>query len=406
MTQTPTQSSRFDFDTPLERRHTRSMKWGRYPDDVIPMWVADMDFHVAPPITDALRKAVDHGVFGYMMPPPDLAPTLVERMERLYNWTIEPQDIIYTPGVIVGINMVAQAVAQDGTILVQPPVYHPFHAIPKWSDCGKQEAPLRYVETEDGFTYEIDFDVFEAAITPETRMILLSNPHNPIGRVWTRDELAQVAEIAERHDLIICSDEIHADLILSGYEHVPTASISPEAAARTVTYFAPSKTFNLPGLTFSFGIIQNPDLRARVLEAAKGLTALTMGEHVMFPVNSLGFTAADAAYREGGAWLEAVLEYIEINRDFTRAYISENMPALKCGTLEGTYLQWIDCRGANLPEAAGDWFLKEAKVALNDGEMFGVGGSGFVRMNLATSRLILTEALNRMAAALRAYQSA
>lgn len=398
MTQTPI----FDFDTLIERRGTGSAKWTVFGDDVLPMWVADMDFQSPPAVIDALHEAVDHGVFGYMFPPQDLPGLIVARMAARYNWTIQPEDVLFVPGVMVGVNMLAQAVARDGALLIQPPVYHPFHHTPTWSNCGKQEAPLRYVETADGFTYEIDFDVLENAITPETRMLLFCSPHNPIGRVWRRDELEGIAELCVKHDLILCSDEIHSDLILSGAQHIPSATIREDLRERTVTLIAPSKTFNLPGLSLSVAIIENPDLRRKFVAAGAGTVMIVMGDHSHPFINMMGYIAAAAAYRDGDPWLAALLDYIEANRDFTHAYMREHLPGVKLAALEGTYLQWMDFRGLGLPELPGKWFLEHAKVALNEGEMFGGEGTGFARMNIGTSRARLEDALHRMKAALDA----
>jgi cysteine-S-conjugate beta-lyase len=399
MTQTPT----FDFDTLVERRDTGSTKWTMYGEDVLPMWVADMDFQSPPAVLDALRQTVDHGVFGYMFPPQDLPQLIVERMASRYNWTIQPEDVLFVPGVMVGVNMTARAVAQDGAILIQPPVYYPFHYTPAWSNCGKQEAPLAYVETEDGFTYEIDFDILENTITPETKMLLFCSPHNPIGRVWQRDELERLADLCIKHDLILCADEIHSDLLMGGVEHIPAATVREEMRDRTVTLIAPSKTFNIPGLSLSVAIIENPDLRRRFVEVGAGTVMIVMGDHAHPFMNMMGYIGATAAYRDGDPWLEAVLHYIEGNRDFAQAYMREHMPEVKLASLEGTYLQWLDFRAANLPDLPGKWLLENAKVALNEGRMFGADeGTGFARMNLGTSRARIEAALGRIRTALDA----
>lgn len=396
------QPQTFDFDTPLERRNTGSAKWSVYPQDVLPLWVADMDFQSPPAVLDALQQAVTHGVFGYMFPPAALKDLIVERMRTHYDWHITADDVFFVPGVMVGVNMTARAVAHDGALMIQPPVYYPFHYTPIWSNVGKQEAPLRRVDTTDGFTYEVDFDAIEAGITEETRMFLLCNPHNPVGRVWTRDELARLNDICERHDLILVADEIHSDLLMDDHKHIPAASLSEGAAQRTVTFIAPSKTFNLPGLSFSVGIAQNAELRERIMQAGAGLVTMITDHNTHPFMNMMGYIAADAAYREGESWRKAVLMYIEANRDFVREYVGEHMPQIKLATLEGTYLQWMDCRALALPTAPAAWFVEHAKVALNDGAMFGEGGEGFVRMNLATSRVTLTQALDQMRDALAA----
>ncbi len=395
----------FDLDTPIDRRGSGCAKWGYYDDDVLPLWVADMDFKAPPAVLDALRERVDHGIFGYTPPPSGLAALLVERMANLYNWHIQPEDVVYIPGVIPGINLTARATAQDGAVLIQTPVYPPFHYTSQWSGTGMQKAPLSYVETTDGFTYGIDFDAFEAAITPHTKMFLLCNPHNPVGRMWTQEELTQLADICQRHDITICADEIHSDLLLDGNKHIPMASLSEDAAQRTVTLIAPSKTFNIPGLSFSVAVIQNAGLRQRFLEAGAGIIAMLRDERAHTFVNMMGAAAADAAYRHGDAWLRSVLDYIQSNRDFAVTYIREYMPALKAAKLEGTYLLWIDCREANLPDEPGKWFTDNARVALNEGSTFGEDGTGFARMNLACTRDTLKEALERMRDALSKHES-
>jgi len=396
-----TQTIDYDFDTLITRRGTGSSKWGMYPDDVLPMWVADMDFQSPPAVLEALQQKVDHGVFGYSFPPPTLTEAIVERMARLYDWEISPEAVLYTPGVMVGVNLTARAIAGDGGgVLIQPPVYFPFHRTPEVSGGFKQEAVLSYVPTDDGFTYEIDFDAFEAAITPETRLFLLCSPHNPVGRVWTRDELAQMVEICARHDVVICSDEIHSDLLLGGTQHTPTALIDPDMRAKTVTLIAPSKTYNQPGLGLAVAIIEDKDLRNRFVDAGLGLVHHRHGDHVFAHINMMGYAAADAAYRHSDDWLRAVLSYIEANRDFVHEYVAEHMPEIKLARLEGTYLQWMDCRALDLPDVPGDWFRDNAKVAFNNGEMFGAGGEGFVRMNLGTPRARVQQALEQMRAAL------
>jgi cysteine-S-conjugate beta-lyase len=395
-----TQTIPFDLDQQINRRGTGCAKWSVFGEDVLPLWVADMDFQAPPAVLDALRERVDHGIFGYTFPPQRLASIIVGRMARLYNWHIQPEDIVYIPGVVPGINLTARATAQDGAVLIQTPVYPPFHYTSRWSGTDLQQAPLSYLETSAGFTYGIDFEAFEAAITPQTKMFLLCNPHNPVGRMFTEDELTRMAEICQRHDITICSDEIHSDLVLDGTQHIPIANLSEDAAQRTVTLIAPSKTYNIPGLLFSVAIIQNPDLRRRFMEAGAGILIMLTDQYAHSMVNMMGATAAEAAYQHGDEWLRSVLDYVQSNRDFAVAYLREYMPALKTAQLEGTYLLWIDCRGANLPEEPGKWFVDNARVALNEGSLFGDDGKGFVRMNLACPRSTLKDALEQMKDAL------
>jgi cystathionine beta-lyase len=275
----------------------------------------------------------------------------------------------------------------DG-VLVQPPVYHHFIKDPIIHGRTLVDPPL--IRNRD--TYEIDFETFERAILERTKIFILSNPHNPVARVYTRKELEKLAEICLRHHLIICSDEIHCDLLYPGYRHIPIATISPEVADQTVTLMAPSKTYNLAGLSFGFAIIQNSDLRKIWKNTSLGLIP---------SVNNVGPAAALAAFREGQEWLDQVLIYLKNNRDFLSQYIKEKLPGMSMTKMEATYLAWLDCKDAGIPGNPYKFFLKEAKVALNDGVEYGRGGEGFVRLNFACPRKTLTEALDRMTAALR-----
>ena len=382
----------YDFDTLIDRRHTDSAKWRWYnkdgKDDVLPLWVADMDFASPEPVIRALRERVTHAIFGYGLPPTDLKDVIQERLVRLYDWHVETDDIYFIPGVVTGFNQVCHAIGEPGDeILAEPPVYYPMLYAPENSGRVLKTVPL---VARNG-RYEHDFDAFEEAITGRTALFLLCNPHNPVGRVFERDELERLAEMCLRHDVVICSDEIHCDLVFPGHPHTPIASLAPEIAAQTVTLFAPSKTFNVAGLSCSVGVIQNPDLRDRVTQAGKGLIS---------HINVMGFTAALAAYRDGQEWLDELLVYLEANRDYVLEYIAANMPGVKCQKPEGTYLAWLDCREAGIPGHPHEFFLEQAGVALNDGAAFGAGGEGFVRLNFGCPRATLTEALERMRAAL------
>ena len=384
----------YNFDHTPERRGTHSVKWGRYASDVLPLWVADMDFPAPQPVLDALHKQVTHGVFGYPNAMggddlPELRGLLVERMQRLYNWQIQTQDIVFLPGVVTAFHMASYAFVPPGSaILVQPPVYPPIWHAAKTTRVIQQEALLN--QLADG-SYAVDWERFEAAITPETSMFLLCNPHNPVGRVFTHPELEKFAEICLRKQVLICSDEIHCDLLFSGHVHTPIASLDPQIASRTVTLMAPSKTFNIAGLQCSFAIIPDPDLRKQFQRAHMGLGGW---------VNTLGLVAAEAAYAHGQEWLEQVLAYLEGNRDYLAHHIQECLPGIHMAKPEGTYLGWLDCRSAGLPGDPFEFFLKQARVALNDGRTFGPGGEGFVRLNFACSRSTLAQALEQMEQAL------
>ena len=379
---------RYDLDTVRERRGTDSVKWKKYGDEVLPLWVADMDFISAEPILRALHQRVDHGFLGYTLPTPELCRVIQERLRRLYNWAVRDEELFFLPGLVTGLNLSFHAYAGPGDgVLVQPPVYPHFVKDPVIHGRALVDPPL----IPRGDTYEIDFDDFERAITDRTKIFILCNPHNPVGRVYTQKELETMAEVCLRHHLIICSDEIHCDLLYPGFRHIPIATISPEVADRTVTLMAPSKTFNLAGLGCGFAVIQNPELQRIWKNASLGLVS---------GVNIMGHVAALAAYKEGQKWLDQVLVYLQDNRNFLGHYVEEKLPGIRLTKMQATYLAWLDCKDTGIPGNPFEFFLKEAKVALNDGAEFGRGGEGFVRLNFACPRKTLTEALDRMAAAL------
>ena len=380
----------YDFDQVIDRRSTESNKWHKYPADVLPLWVADMDFRSPEPVIRALRERVEHGVFGYGAEQPELHEVILDRLQKRYGWRVAPEAILTLPGVIPGFNLACRVGATPGDgLLLQTPVYPPILRAPVNVGLTTEEAEL--TQGRDG-RYTIDFDRFEAAIRERTRVFLLCNPHNPVGRVFTRDELQRMAEICLRRGLLICADEIHCELAYPGTPHVPMASLDPEIADRTITLMAPSKTFNLPGLKFSVAIIPNAGLRERFVAAQVDLVRA---------VNILGYTAGLAAYRDGQPWLDELLRYLEANRDFVAGFVKNSLPGVRVAPPEATSLAWLDCREADLP--GGDpytFFLERAKVALNDGKAFGRGGAGFVRLNFGCPRSILGEALERMRAAL------
>ena len=379
---------KYDFDRIIERRNTDSIKWGLYPDDVVPMWVADMDFVSAEPIVRALSERAAHGVFGYSRPSQALIPAIQQRLSRLYGWNVHAEDVIFLPGIVTGLNIAFQAFAAPGEgILVQPPVYFHFSRDPIRHGRTLQNPPL----VQNGDSYEIDFDRFEKAILRETRVFALCNPHNPVGRVFTRPELERLAEICLRHGLIICSDEIHCDLIYTPHRHIPIATLSPEVEARTITLMAPSKTYNVAGLECGYAIIRNPELRDAWKDFCYGLVP---------GVNIMGHVAALAALREGEDWLVQVLDYLLGNRDYLEHYLREKMPSIRMCRMEATYLAWLDCREAGIIKYPAEFFLNNARVALSEGTEFGENGAGFARLNFGCSRQKLAEALDRMKSAL------
>jgi cystathionine beta-lyase len=379
---------KYDFDRIIERRGTDSYKWKDYGDDVLPMWVADMDFVSAEPIIQALHQRIDHGVFGYTRPTLELRAVIQERLKEVYQWEIGEEEIVFLPGLVTGLNLFYHAFSNPGDgVLVQPPVYFHFVRNPVIHGRVLDDPPL----VQKGDTYEIDFTIFEKAIRDRTKVFLFCNPHNPVARVFTPKELEKVGEICLRHGVLICSDEIHCDLLYPGYQHVPIATLGPEVANQTITLMAPSKTYNLAGLHCGFAIIQNSKLRR---------TWQTFSSGLIPGVNITGHIAALAAFRSGQEWLGQVLQYLKGNRDHLAQYVKEKLPSIRMTKMEATYLAWLDCRETGIPGNPFDFFLKEAKVALNDGVTFGRGGEGFVRLNFACPRKILTEALDRMSYAL------
>jgi cystathionine beta-lyase len=370
-----------DFDRPVDRRGTNSLKWDLYKGkEIIPLWVADMDFRVSPAILSALQAHVDHGVFGYTLVPDELVDVIVRRLATQYTWKIEDDWIVWLPGLVTGINVACRAVGDTGDeVLTTVPIYPPFLTAPGNSSRELITVPL--IEKTGG--WEFDFDLLERAITPRTRMLLLCSPHNPTGRVFTRNELSTLADICERNDLVICSDEIHCELVLDkDRDHIPTANLSAEVEQRTITLMAPSKTFNIPGLGCSFAVISDEQLRRQFLQAMKGIVP---------HVNALGYTAALAAYRDSRDWHLAMLDYLRENRDSVERFI-EAMPGLSMHHVEATYLAWIDTRETGMENPVT--IFEEAGVGLSDGKPF--GAEGFVRLNFGCPRPVLEEALERM----------
>ena len=371
----------FDFDRVIDRRGTDSLKWDKYEGrDVIPLWVADMDFPAPQPILEALHRRVEHGVFGYAVPPEELVQVVVDRMAQMYGWTIKPSWIVWMPGVVSALNVVCRAYGDDGDdVLTFTPIYPPFLSAPPLSRKSLKTIPL----SRQAGRYTVDYDRFEKELTDKSRILLLCHPHNPVGRRFERRELERIAQICLAHDIILCSDEIHCDLILDGGRHVPTASLSPEVSARTITLMAPSKTFNIPGLSCSFAIIENVELRAQFNKAHHGIVP---------GVNVLGYTACLAAYRDCEPWRLALIDYLRGNEQLVHRTVNEEIPGLSMDHVEATYLAWIDTRPLGLPNPGR--FFEQAGVGLSDGRHF--EGEGFVRLNFGCPRATLLAGLERM----------
>ncbi len=383
--------TKFDsvFDRVIERRGTDSIKWNFFDSDVIPMWVADMDFRSPKVIIEALAQRVRQGIFGYPQEPPHLRSVVVDWIARHYNWRIFPEALVFLPNVAVGFNLAVQAVGRPDTgLLYQPPIYFPILDVPQHAGLEPRPSELMH---ERGGHYEIDFDDVERAASDNCSTFILCNPHNPVGRAFTREELEKLGQICLRHDLFICSDEIHADFVYDGRTHIPIASIDPEIAARTITLIAPNKSFNVAGISCAVAVVPNPKIRQQLEEARRGLV-----QHV----GIMSYVITEAAYTQGEEWLNRVLSYLERNRNYLMQFVANELPEVSMGPVEGTYLAWLDCRDMHLAESPHKFFLREARVGLNDGGRFGPGGEGFVRLNFATPRSNLTEGLQRMRGAL------
>ncbi|MEK7862138.1 MAG: PatB family C-S lyase, partial [Chloroflexota bacterium] len=370
----------------VERRGSWSMRWERYPGDVIPLWVADTDFRAPPAVLEALRRRIEHGVFGYSVPPNALRDAFIERMQRLYDWRVEPDWVVFVSGVVPGLHLAARhLVRPDEHILVPTPVYH--HLKRAAVLAGREHAEVPLVLSSGRWVF--DEDRLQEAVRPHTRLLNLCNPQNPGGTIFTRAELERLAAFAEKHNLVICSDEIHAEILLDkGKPHVPIASVSPEASRRTVTLLSPNKAFGFPGAGCGFAVIEDAQLRR----------AFSLDHHAtVHDASVFGYEAALAAYRDCDGWLEAQLQYLRGNRDLVEREIGA-MPGLAMAHVEATYLAWIDASGLKVKDPQ-EHFLAHG-VALSPGAQF--GAPRFVRLNFGTQRALLGEALGRMKSAVSA----
>ncbi len=379
-----------DFDKMIDRRNTESIKWKYFPEDVLPLWVADMDFQSPPEVINALHQRIDHGIFGCGIPPADLAEIVVNYVFRQFHWKPLPSQVSYVPGIVTGFNLAIRAFCEPGTsVLFHTPAYPPFFGAPQSAKLPFVTNPL--LRGADGY-YSIDFERFEEQIISErVSVFILCNPQNPTGRVFTREELTRLAEICLRHKVIICSDEIHSDIVFDGRQHIPIASLDPEVANNTLTLMAPSKTYNVAGLYASVVVISNPELSRRFYE---------------FKAGSGRTGPAGADCRPGSVSLRrrlaaGLLVYLQGNRDFLADTLAKDFPGVEMHKPEGTFLAWLDCRGLDLPTEPQKFFQEHAKVGLNSGVDYGPEGLGFVRLNFGTQRALLQEALERMAAALK-----
>lgn len=379
---------KYDFDKIIPRRGTNSYKWDSSPvgKDVLPLWVADMDFRTAPAITDALAKRVAHGIFGYSYVPDEYYTAVIRWFERRHNWSIRKEWMIYTSGVVPAISAIIKALTDPGDgVVVQTPVYNCFFSSIKNNGCRIVTNPLRHV----GNTYYIDFDDLEQkTAAPDVKLLLLCNPHNPTGRVWTREELHRIGEICMRNSVTIIADEIHCELVFPGYTYIPFASVSEGFLRNSVTCVSPSKSFNLAGLQIANIISCDEDVRRKIDRA------ININE--VCDVNPFGIEATIAAYNEGEEWLLELLDYLKANYDYLCEFFRTHMPQISVNCLEGTYLVWTDCRTLQLSsEVLQTRLLKETGLWLNSGTMYGAEGEGFLRWNIACPRAVLEDALAR-----------
>lgn len=382
----------YDFDKIVDRTGSGDLKhevlaerYGRA--DLLPLWVADMDFETPEFITDALRRRLEHSLFGYTVEPKDYWPTVQKWIKDHHGWDVKREWLSYIPGIVKGIGMVINVFTKpDEKVIIQPPVYHPFRLTPEGNGREVVYNPLK--ENSDG-SYSMDFDNLDEVADDKCKVLILSNPHNPAGIVWDKDTLARLAEFCYDHNILVISDEIHCDMALWGNTHVPFATASDKAAQCSITFGAPSKTFNIAGIVSSYSIIPNDEIRNRFYT---WLAANELNEAPMFsPIATI------AAFKNGEQWRKAMLHYVEQNIIFMEEYCKTHLPKIKPLRPEASFLVWLDCRALGLNhEQLIDLFVNKAHLALNDGEMFGKGGAGFMRVNVGTPRAILTKALEQL----------
>ena len=390
---------RYDFDKIVDRRGTGALKIDalqeRYGNaELLPLWVADMDFETPSFITRALRQRLEHPLFGYTVEPERYRTAISEWIASHHGWRVEHDWLSYIPGIVKGIGMAVNVfVREDEKIIIQPPVYHPFRITPQANGREVVYNPLR--ENEDG-SYSMDFENLETVADEKCRMLILSNPHNPGGVVWDRETLVRLADFCYHHDILVISDEIHCDMALWNNRHIPFATVSNEASACSITFGAPSKTFNIAGIVSSYAIVPDRNLRHRFFGWLK---ANELDEAPLFaPIATI------AAFLEGEPWRREMLRYVEGNIDFVMDYCKKYLPAVRPLRPQASFLIWLDCRALDLDHDRLLYlFVNKARLALNDGEMFGPGGRGFMRMNVGTPRAVLRQAMEQLRQAVEAY---
>jgi len=387
----------YNFNQIIDRRGSGDLKHGvlkeRYGrDDLLPLWVADMDFETPPFITEALQQRLKHSLYGYTVVPDELWITIIQWIQEHHNWQVRRQWLTFIPGIVKGIGMAINVfLKEDEKVIIQPPVYHPFRLTPEGNGRKVVMNPLK--ELPDG-SYAMDFEQLASVVDEKCRLLILSNPHNPAGICWDAETLRRLAHFCYEHDIIVVSDEIHSDMALFGHQHVPFATVSEEAAQISITFGAPSKTFNIAGIVSSYAIVPNPTLRRRFYT---WLEANELNEPTLFaPIATI------AAYSQGEEWRRQMLRYVEENIRFVEDFFHAQMPQIKPLRPQASFLVWLDCRALGLNhDQLIDLFVNKARLALNDGAMFGPGGEGFMRMNVGTPRAVLQQALQQLSEALK-----
>ena len=384
---------KYNFDEIVPRKHTNCLKYDNVmeifgTEDILPMWIADMDFKTPDFIVDAIRKRLDHELLGYSYSCRRWKPAIQNWVSRRYGWDIKEEEIGFVGGIVPAISFALQCFTKPGDkVLIQPPVYHPYHHVTHDLERTLVFNPLKLVNGQ----FEVDFVEFEEKVK-DCKVFLLCNPHNPGGRVWSREELAHMCDICAKYNVLVISDEIHCDMALKGYKHVPFAICCDKAKDLCITFMAASKTFNIAGLKSSYHVIPNEDIRKQYHEFLRKSELDTAHVFATGPVAT--------AYNEGEEWLEQMLEYVEANIDFMEQYLKDNMPKMGMIRPQASFLVFLDARGLGLPhDKLVEFFVREAKVGMNDGAMFGEEGSGYMRMNLGCPRSVLEKALNQIKAA-------
>ena len=387
-------NSPFNFDEIVDRRHTHSVKWDHCPsDDVIPMWVADMDFKAAPCIIEALQQRLDHGVFGYANVPEEFFTSITNWFERRHNWTIDRNWIEYTTGVVPAISAVIKAITHPGeNVVILTPIYNCFFTCIKNNKCNVVEVPLNY---NNDYTYAINYEALEQALSDNnTHTLLFCNPHNPAGRVWTPQEMLKVSDLCIKHGVTVVSDEIHCEMVMPGHVYTPFASISPEAQEHCIMCGSPSKSFNIAGLQAAFIVCSNPDTKAKINRA--------INDNEVCDLNPFGLEAFMAAYNHGESWIMQLNEYLAGNYCLMRDMLNKELPSFHFTPIEGSYLAWVDVTGTGMTSTqVAQKILDEGKVLVNDGIIYGKAGNGFIRINFATPRSVVKEASQRIIRAMK-----